>query len=359
MASATIACLCGAIAIPLSSPLPAQSHLCHCDTCRRSTGALFTGLLPLDTPPAADQLTRCTIYRSSDSWSQYFCSTCGTKVVGHARGEPTEARKERWYCFGGAVDPPQQEATKNLLCVHSHKWVADTLDGGMAAFMTTLGGRDIQCFEGDENSQQLTHDEVAKMHASALRPSHELGSGDILRAECRCGGVSLRIKRANHEDKSVSKLDRFIPKDDSGQPENDRYMAFACVCRFCRLGSGCSFSPWMYLPPQQVLNAHTNRAVVQHREATDGSEATREANQGLSLTHFWSSENSCRSFCSRCGATVFYSFEKRLEILNVAVGLLRAEEGALARRWLRYVVQGCVYNEALKALSILISADLF
>src|ERR1700733_4091679 len=65
------------------------------------------------------------------------------------------------------------------------------------------------------------------------------------------------------------------------------------------------------------------------------------ANPGLTLKHHWSSPDVCRSFCSKCGATVFYWCSQRPDELDLAVGVLRSEEGSMVRRWLEWVWGRC------------------
>ena len=340
MTTANITCLCGSINVPLTDPLPAATELCHCNPCRQTTGALFAGFAgPLDTVPDSSILDKCTVYHSSKTHDRYFCSTCATKLFVHPHHWNDGSVRDTWHCYGGAIDPPASidassaSQVGNVLRVETNEWLADTGgDGGMAPFLSKLGGRDIPCYETDTSSKLYSQAELGEM----IKTSQSLpvpGKGSTLKAECRCGGVSLRIQRADHTDRTVSQLDRFIPKDHAGEPENDRHMAFACVCRFCRLHTGVSFSPWLYVPPVQVINPHTNEPVSQHRAASTDT----EANRGLTLKHYWSSPEACRSFCAVCGAAVFYSHDRRQEIVNVAAGLLRPGNGGiLARQWLSW-----------------------
>lgn len=59
--------------------------------------------------------------------------------------------------------------------------------------------------------------------------------------------------------------------------------------------------------------------------------------EGTTMKEYRSSEDIYRYFCGRCGASVMYwPEEPERVIVHVAVGLLRAEEGVLARRWLSW-----------------------
>ena len=332
MPSGKAICLCGAIDIAIPAETPNKTELCHCNTCRHSTGNLFSGWVgPLDTAPSTEALEKCTVYRSSKTHDRYFCSTCGCKTFVHGHHRSDGSVRGDWFIFGGCIDPPADVG--RILDVTCHAYVSDAVDGGMAPFMIKLDGRDIPCFDQDEQSSELS---PTAMQQLPQKPELALpkSSESDLTAECHCGSVSVQIQQANHENRSISELERFIAKDKDDKPTG-KHMAFCCVCRYCRLHSGSSLTPWTYIPRSQVINPHSGKAVVLHREAETG--AGKAANKGLeSLTYYWSSEDGCRSFCSVCGASVFYTYEHRQEIVNVAAGILRAEEGALARRWLSW-----------------------
>jgi hypothetical protein len=74
----------------------------------------------------------------------------------------------------------------------------------------------------------------------------------------------------------------------------------------------------MYVPTSQLITA--------------SGEAYRF--DSPTLKSFKSSENVTRYHCGSCGATVFYTADTRPEVIDVAVGLLRAPSGARAEEWL-------------------------
>ena len=69
-----------------------------------------------------------------------------------------------------------------------------------------------------------------------------------------------------------------------------------------------------------------------------------------SLQTYHSSENVTRSFCSVCGAIVFFALSEPNQtaertILDVAVGLLDAPEGARAEDWLEWHTERLSFRE--------------
>ena len=121
-------------------------------------------------------------------------------------------------------------------------------------------------------------------------------------------------------------VERYIP------PNEEKYMAYFCVCRSCRLSTGMTLIPWCYVPPANLTIASTGEPIHLGKQAEEAG-----ANEGTTLKHYKSSADVYRSFCGTCGATVFYwADEPGHAVVDVAVGLLRTEEGSMARRWLAW-----------------------
>jgi hypothetical protein len=326
MAFPVINCLCGAIRFEYEATLPVHTELCHCNPCRHTTGGLFSGFGRLKAAPDASILAKCTAYESSPTHTRYFCSTCGGKAfiyVHHWPDGKPRNDSEVWCVIAGAIDPPA--GNKDVMFVDFNMWLADAADGGLAPYMTKLGGRDVACSHTKDGDVDV--DTVLKK-AKETSVAHDVDAE--LKAECRCGGVSFSIQRANHADSAKSPLDRFRPRNADGEIQKEKHYAATCVCRSCRLHQGVSLATWIYVPPQMIINPHTERPLAQYHANTSKA-AADEANAGQSLGHYWSSELCCRSFCRICGAAVFYNADDRPEITNIAAGILRADEGILAR----------------------------
>lgn len=232
--------------------------------------------------------------------------------------------------MAGAIDPPK--GTENISKIETNEWVSDTGDGGIAPFMTKLGGRNIPSYEAAEkDSKILSINDLTELTktAEALPP---LDKSALLTAECRCGGVSIRVQPADH--KETSTPDDLVPLDDK---DKDKYIGSACVCRDCRLHQGVTTAFWLYIPPSKIINPHTNAPIAQGAAAL--TDEGRKANEGLKLTHYKRNAgeyDAYRAFCSTCGASVFYNFSDRLGITNIGAGLVKAEEGVMARRWISW-----------------------
>lgn len=341
MASAVVNCLCGAVNFPYTGKLPAPTELCYCNPCRHTSGALYESFAPLSTSPGDGVLAQCTEYPSSKTHSRYFCSTCGTKLFIEIHNGANGADRKtnaRWVALSGAIDPPTDGSSENVMLVEEHMWLCDTRDGGLAPYLSKLGGHDIPSYDVGAKSSALV--DLEALVASSKATAQSERSSKQLKVECRCGGVSFIVQRADHSDRSVSKLDRFIPRTANGEIQNEKYPGTLCACRSCRLQFGVSLASWIYVPPVNIVNPHTGKSIVQQCKATDDATDAPE-NAGLNLKYYWSSRDTgsydcCRSFCSDCGAAIFYTASDRPEIINIAAGLLRADEGIMARSWISW-----------------------
>ena len=250
-----------------------------------------------------------------------------------------------WYCSQGVIerDPGQvaegEEWARDVVMVTQHKFLDDTGDGGVAARLLMLGGREVECFRTWQDQERMSARDV-----SAMQEAAETGAvaalEELMVAKCHCGGTDLRIKRANFAVDKQGLSERFTEA-------GDRYIAQFCACRSCRLQSGVPLQPWTYIPPQNFSVAATGREVILGRK---GDQTT----EGTTLKHYWSSEDVCRSFCSRCGATFFYWCDERPEAVELSMGVVRGK-GAMARecvswRWRVSWREECVDNEIAEAI---------
>jgi hypothetical protein len=341
-ANFTFTCLCGAISAPdslLSSPeIPLSTSVCHCSSCRYSTGSLGISFPPLNAAPSSDTLSQLTAYHSSHGCTRYFCSTCGCHCFFLDR------QHQKWYCLSGIIEPRSSKADNPLrprdtVKISHHEYILDTVDGGLAPLLLNLKGRSIPTWSAapqpppQDGVFDLPHATVLALPRKSSSSLPQLQDDAHLSAKCHCGGVSLLIKRANYTSPSNPEAPaRYIASDPT------RFLTYLCVCRSCRLSTGVSLVPWALIPPANIFNANAPPTVGKNLEPVifGYRASTPGANPGLVLKHHWSSPDVCRSFCRTCGATVFYWSGQRPDELDLAVGVLRAEEGSLARRWLEW-----------------------
>lgn len=343
-----LTCLCGSISEPGSllsdQETPVYAEMCHCETCRYTTGAFSASFSPLKSSPSATTLDKLQAYRSSNIATRYFCPTCGCSCVFYT------APRDQWYFMSGAIEHiPAIETTAepgNIFRVMRHAHILDTKDGGLAPFLLQLAGRSVPTWAGipppmsaSQEAFDLSHDKILSLlSASSKSPAHPPQEDSYLTAACHCGGVNLQIKRANHapEDQSLCNY----------PPDTTKHPTYLCACRSCRLSTGVSLYPWTLVNAENVFNGKTLTSTDSPARITFGFEASNpDANPGLSLKHYWSSHNTCRSFCERCGAAISYWCAQRPEELDITVGILRSDDGSMARKWLGWAWGECSFSE--------------
>ena len=358
--SAHLTCLCGAVSVfgaILAAPeLPIYKETCHCNSCRHVTGVLGASFPPLKTAPPQDTLSKLTGYKSSQYITRYFCSKCGSHCFA------SSLRSKRWSCLGGIIEQsPSSKADgtpwpKDVVKVWYHDFVLDTLDGGLAPFQLSLDGRSIPTWEAEgpepppqDGSFDLPHATVLSLPKKSKTTLPQAKKGSFLPAKCHCGGVSLLIKRASHTSTSNPEDSRCYNLSDP-----TKYLAYFCACRSCRLATGASLVPWALVPPDGIFNANASTSINQGEQPSEDnlkplifgySTSESDVNPGLMLKHYWSSPDTCWSFCSKCGATMFYWCGRRPEELDLAVGILRSEDGSMARSWLEWDWGRCSFAE--------------
>jgi hypothetical protein len=73
-------CLCGAVRYRCHSPISPPT-LCHCESCRRASGAHVVGWLTVPLAALAFTAGEPVTYQSSASVRRGFCGRCGTPLT--------------------------------------------------------------------------------------------------------------------------------------------------------------------------------------------------------------------------------------------------------------------------------------
>jgi hypothetical protein len=324
----TITCLCGCArqeVTLVAEAFPSKACLCHCDTCRSTSGMLCTVYLGLASSPTS--LAGLTKSNSSQRMSRFFCSTCGAHVFAEDK-----STGEYWVCSGTV------EHCGDVIEITHHEWVADTRDGGLATFLTRCGPRGLAAYVEDSENDRVG--EEAKLvepgeyfMGSARLQAPPLRHRENVLAQCHCGGVEYYITPPSELSRKLSSPwpDLLVPYH-SGSPENKqdvkwwmraedtKFLAGLCACRSCRLAAGFPVQSWAFIP----------KANITKRNSTP-----LDFSLG-SLQQYESSPGVFREFCSICGATVFWHCEERPDLIDVSVGLLRSKSGARAEDLLEW-----------------------
>jgi hypothetical protein len=333
-----ITCLCGKSkgkAEVAAESLPVETMLCHCNSCRYSSGVLCVSYLTLTAPP---EIADCLqTYQSSVKMQRMFCSVCGSHLFAH------NSELNEWYLTTGTIETldPTSGAMMETTKLMQHEFVSDTLDGGLAPCLAKVQNRNLSCFAQGPDQEPLAFDTADGLPTLSFAMKQLTGkqlpisnaSGDHLHASCHCGGVQYMISRPNEWSSLVSSPwpDLLVPyHSQSSHNEEDvkwwlradgkKYLAGTCACRSCRLGSGFSIQTWAFVPKFNLTSP--------------GGEPLSFA-MG-SLKQYGSKPGIYREFCGNCGATAFWHCNERPDLIDVSVGLLRAKEGSRADTWLEW-----------------------
>lgn len=314
-----LTCLCGAVTEPgslLSShEVPIECVMCHCDTCRQSTGSLAVSYFQLKGSPSKKSLENASVYHTP-KYERYFCKGCGCNVFGYCKTDG------RWLASTGTLETQVKPGeSRNISKIKFHEYVGDTSDGGIAPQLARVAKTDIPCWltEPGVDDQPLTRSELLKLQEKASK-TPTTARGKMMKVACHCGGVKLHIAQPAYDEQSE---DWYVPGNRS------KYLARVCCCRSCRLSLGFTMHPFTYVPPSQIF--------------TDGMEPVvfgpkaKEGAQIPGLKYYQSSPSVLWSFCTTCGASIFYQNFDRPYIINPSVGVIRSTVGnGLAGEWLEW-----------------------
>lgn len=288
----TAACHCKSINYTLTVPaecLPLKVHICHCGVCRRTHGTpcIFHAPLPAGVAPqfnAPSGMDKLTPYSHGQSTgTRYFCSTCGCHIGdrGHDDGN--------WVISTAIFTEPND----HLWEMRSHIFTESSSDGGLSAMISHVDGRQLNV--KNSNTPPITNT------TEALLEDPKPKSKEML-AKCHCGGVSFSISRPRKKFISSPRSEGWVLPQDT-----NKWLALLDLCDDCRLVDGSNVIAWMFVPVDHISPCPPEDLLIG------------------SSTSYRSSEGVLRTFCGTCGSTIFYSCTDRPGIVDVAVGILRAE----------------------------------
>lgn len=301
------------------------------------TGTLHLTIanLPESYAPAPDLVAKLTPFQFSKRLTQYFCSTCGTQMLAYVRHSAhDETKGARWDVMSGTL-----EQADDIFELEAHDFVADTLDGGFADFFPTFKDKPVPRFAGFTNKSQ----ELPLYWYSSERPQIKPLPSDRLHCYCKCGGVNFWITRPSERSKKALGAwpDLLIPYH-SNQPRIDhtawwlrdngrKFLGGVCSCNSCRLDSGFEWIEWAFVPTVDI--------------SQDADGKVRFSVPFGTLKAYRSNHDVTRYHCGTCGASAFYQTDDRTDLVDVAVGLMDAPEGARAETWLEFSTKRLSFRE--------------
>jgi hypothetical protein len=359
-----VSCSCGTathtFAVPLSS-LPLPSHLCNCDISRRISGSLLTSYINITHSLEAPKpdISNLTAYDSSDILRRWFCSTCGTHMYleYHSDGH-----------FEAATGTLQVDKSDRIVQFESMMWIGDTGDGGASEFITHMESKKLLRFVGEAGQSEeiplgWSSDPLTKTihrQVSGSDGDSESEKSNAVHAHCHCRGVEFWITPPSHPSSaSLGATQTSSPFPDLTHPHytknpqaynpgnvhwwtpnSTHWLAGTCMCPSCRAASGFDITFWAFIPTSHIfLDANCT---------VPFPSSVLNTYWGTIKTHV-SSPGVTRSFCSACGANVFWHGDEetfgRKGLVDVAVGLLDAKSGSKAEEMLEWYVERVSFGE--------------
>ncbi|RXW22165.1 hypothetical protein EST38_g3674 [Candolleomyces aberdarensis] len=401
-----VACHCGLNEFRAGFPtdaLPISNDLCHCSACRHSSGQMavyhvnIVSLLCADTdePFHVDGSDGQCIsngdgdlipYKTSENGTRYFCSACSAQLIFHSVGKLTEGGKREgayWCVAAGAL-----ERTEGIVQPGYHIYIEDTLDGGLADHLRSIGHLKLPRYRLETGSEVLPLGWKAPHDQTKKQPEgHDI---DSLHFACHCKTLRFKITRPNaqstlphaafpdllypYDITHLAKLRNsgdvkwwLRPLNSSEQPT--KYFAGHCACTYCRLTSGFEIQSWVYVPRGNILDMDGQPLTLQEvkeDELSEVQEAMKKlgvARPGASsesrtdaaaplgtrmpgLKQYISSPGRYRESCQKCGATAFAWQAGRPDLICVAVALVdETQDGARAESWLDWCLTRVGFTE--------------
>ncbi|KAI2608159.1 DUF636 domain protein [Hypoxylon fragiforme] len=316
-------CHCGNVEFDLTIPtaiLPLNAYICSCSSCRYTRGALCSLHVALPqtiSPEWTNGRINVSVHKSPGSGAgghgqRLFCPTCGVRVG------LFEPRMAQWVVSTSLFrDTTAGPLFWSVTCFGFYK---SPRDGGLLSWLPDgVGGKPLHLgtvpydFPPDE--------------ALSIRPD----GTEWLCVACFCGGVAFEIPRPAEAVRGDPHMARCVAPplekdndEDKGEGKGKwKWKAYMDFGGDSWALSGAQGMPWVQVP----------RAVLSPAVPTTlefGTVKTYKVSSTLTT-----------GFCEYCGARVFLRDEeegkkeadKGTEVLNVALGLLRAPEGAKAEDW--------------------------
>jgi len=351
-------CLCKAHAftapsIPVSS-LPLKATSCHCNSCRYTTGALYSADIEWPGNPAEVHDSDLKRFIFTDRVTVMFCGTCGSPMFFEEAAAPGRGHKGKAYSvFTGALPNVKVPGSKPLIAFEHHMFLCDTKDGGASPWLkdldydtqgdcaratrrwlgNKLGSEEIPGGQDWPALSDLSAALDVQPQDSVSDRQEEEQTSITIPVKCKCGGVHFDLlasmARREFAQMSRDKLPRFV------DPDNNKSLASFDACDSCRVSSGLDIFHWTFYwlkhiafpraggsdndSARQTLPASTKEL----QKAVLAAAGQRDQRLGT-LKMYASSPDVQRYFCGQCSAVVFYACDDLSDQVDVALGLLRA-----------------------------------
>lgn len=315
--------------------------------------------------------------KNGKEWKLWFCKRCGSHVYRQRWRKQLKygMGKEGWEVATGLVKTEDLRALGVRFSGHGN--IASTRDGGLAKWLLGSNAQtQIEAGEfvssgsgkeegyGEDVLQGSCHCGHISFHIT--RPDEKSilptsAFSDLIKHHTPPGlgycenpnDEKWWLRSSKHG--SFAKEKEGGGKEENKDEELTRYFAGICVCTSCRLSSGFEFQAWAFIPKSNIIihipSTSSFQALPSQPQPSNPTNLPSLSKLPLSSPHAHSSSDALpepvpldftnslimsrfvshgsredvrRYFCPTCGATVFWTGERRSELIDVSVGLFRA-----------------------------------
>ncbi|KAI0973379.1 Mss4-like protein [Xylaria arbuscula] len=333
----TAQCLCKSQTFTAPIPrslLPLSAIYCHCTSCRRATGALYSTYVPWPGDGGAIGASSLQRYVFAGSVTLLFCGVCGSTMFAETVADDgSSGGGQPQYGVQTGVLANIPDIPGGVVKIAHHVFVDDTLDGGATPWLRDINadGSQARLWRGRRGGEEISSS--SPHHASFSREARKEDDEKEIPIRCHCGGVDLALRHpvAEYATTPQSELPWFI------DPVSKKSLGGFDACDSCRLSSGADIFHWTFallrhLSFPKVSSSSSAKfpaSSIELKSAVEASPADRDPRWGT-LAFYASSPGVQRYFCSRCSACVFYAADDRPDLVDVAIGLLSSRSGARA-----------------------------
>lgn len=280
-------------------------------------------------PRAKVDVSGLKAYSFSSKYDLLFCPTCSTPLF----FAQTQDQDQALGLFTGTLknDPG------DIIKITSHIFVGDTQDGGASMWLrhpNADGSEAKRYTERDVNNKGEKAEAIPRDWPSAETMSgFDAKHGGPVPMWCKCKGVNLLWQPRSYDGKKDTELPWFV------DPRTHKPLAGFCACDSCRLFVGVDIFNWGFAELEDISFANGQsgfpdssvdlRALVDAKDPSLGT-----------LTYYASSPDAQRYFCSNCSASIFYAWDERAFMVDIAPGLIEAPDGARAEGTFSWALGG-------------------
>ena len=313
-------CLCKAHTFTCEiarSKLPLESNICHCDSCRHSSGALHVAKTTWPQPREAVDITGLSKYQFSTDVTYRFCGKCSTPLF-----YESQRHQSKLGVFTGSL----KNIDVDLIKFVKQIFVGDTIDGGASVWFKkpNTDGKEISRYR--ESTGEMSWDWPQASGSTGPKIKQEQESIPIW---CHCKGIQLTLHRGNYASQKREELPSFI------DPRTNKLAAVFDVCDSCRLQFGHDIIHWTFVELANITQTDGGafpNTIAELKAAVDAGDPA----VGTIACYESSPPHIHRYFCKGCSACIFYTWDHRPHMVDLPVGLLGAPDGARAEGFLSW-----------------------